>query len=223
MPGSRPGGLSGWLVWRPAGLVPATAPPTFFPCADAHSSRGKKLGCRRPPLHCGPTGAGRPSRRLKTAIEAASGGFEEQSGETTMAQIGSLHPRRRRQLHRHDPHPQHQRQGDHQARRQGQRAQPRLPGRRQRRRVRRGLEQGGQGHRRRVRLGQARRPLLHRRRSTRPWSRARRASTSSSGRADRPAAPRHQRGAAPSRPRDYAERDRAESRGNARLPPRRSA
>jgi uncharacterized protein (DUF736 family) len=74
----------------PTGLVPATAPPTFFPCADAHSSRAKKLGCRRPPLRCGPTGAGRPSRRLKAAIEAAWGGFEEQSGETTMAQIGTF-------------------------------------------------------------------------------------------------------------------------------------
>jgi uncharacterized protein (DUF736 family) len=33
-------------------------------------------------------GADRPSHRLKTAIETAWGGFEQQSGETTMAQIG---------------------------------------------------------------------------------------------------------------------------------------
>ena len=39
---------------------------------------------------------------------------------------------------------------------------PRPPGHRQRSRVRRGLEQGGQGHGRRIPLGQARRPLLQR-------------------------------------------------------------
>jgi hypothetical protein len=69
----------------PAGLVPAPAPPTFLPCAGAHSSRAKKLGCRCPPLSYGP---GVQVGRLKTAIEAAWGGFGEQSGETTMAQIG---------------------------------------------------------------------------------------------------------------------------------------
>jgi len=35
-------------------------------------------------------GASRPDRRLTTAIEAALGGFEEQSGDTTMAQIGTF-------------------------------------------------------------------------------------------------------------------------------------
>jgi uncharacterized protein (DUF736 family) len=35
-------------------------------------------------------GAGQPSRRRATTIETAWGGFEEQSGETTMAQIGTF-------------------------------------------------------------------------------------------------------------------------------------
>ena len=60
-------------------------------------------------------------------------------------------------------------------------------------------------------------------RSTRPWSRARRASTSSSGRADRPAAPRPRGAPLSLTSRDYAERGHAETRGNPRLPPRRSA
>ena len=74
---SRSCGLSYWRIWRQTGLWPATAPPTFFPCADAHSSRTKKLGYRRPPLTLRPlrVQAGR-TRRLKTAIEAALGGFE---------------------------------------------------------------------------------------------------------------------------------------------------
>ncbi|MFG1433440.1 hypothetical protein V5F69_20665, partial [Xanthobacter sp. V2C-4] len=37
-----------------------------------------------------PGGCSRPVRRLSTAIEAASGGFGQSSGDTTMAQIGTF-------------------------------------------------------------------------------------------------------------------------------------
>ncbi|WP_456305878.1 DUF736 domain-containing protein [Komagataeibacter xylinus] len=50
----------------------------------------KKPGRRRPPLRCGPTGAGQPSRCLQTAIEAAWGGVDTLTGDTTMAQIGTF-------------------------------------------------------------------------------------------------------------------------------------
>ena len=158
---SRPGGLSAWLVWRPAGLAPATAPPTFFPCADAHSSRSKNLGCRRPPLRCGPTGAGRPSRRLKTAIEAASGGSRNSQeirqwlrsaaspAATTASSPARSAPSTSTSRRPSSPSPRTT-------------SGPRPPGHRQRSRVRRGLEQGGQGLGRRIPLGQARRPLLQR-------------------------------------------------------------
>ena len=76
---------------------------------------------------CGPLGAGRPDPspedrhrgrigRLRGTVRRYDNGSDRQ-----------LHPRRRRRLRRHDPHPQHQHQGDHPARRQGRRARPRLP------------------------------------------------------------------------------------------------
>jgi len=80
-----------WAGLAPARSWPATAPPTFFPCRlRRHSSRGNKLGCRRPPLTLRSCGCRRPVRRLSTAIEAASGGFGQLSGDTTMAQIGTF-------------------------------------------------------------------------------------------------------------------------------------
>jgi uncharacterized protein (DUF736 family) len=65
-----------------ADLLPLTA--------SGHSSRSNKLGCRRPPLTLRPFRCSRPACRLATAIEAASGGFEQQSGDTTMATIGTF-------------------------------------------------------------------------------------------------------------------------------------
>ena len=86
-----------------------------------------------------------------------------------------------------------------------------------------GWKKAAKGHGRRVRLGQARRPLL-------PGAGLRDPGPGREGRAQahlvaltdpRRLAPA--RSAAPSRPWDYAERDHAKPRGNARLPPRRSA
>ena len=81
--------LDGWSGARsalsPQRLRRPSSPALTRIPREARSSAAAVLRSR-----CGPTGAGRPSRRLKTAIEAASGGFEEQSGETTMAQIGTF-------------------------------------------------------------------------------------------------------------------------------------
>jgi uncharacterized protein (DUF736 family) len=65
-----------------ADLLPLTA--------SGHSSRANKLGCRRPPLALRSCGCSSPVRRRSTAIEAASGGFAQLSGDTKMAQIGTF-------------------------------------------------------------------------------------------------------------------------------------
>ena len=66
-----------------ADLLPLTAERSFLARQQARlppsSARAAAL-----------KGAGRPARRLKTAIEAAWGGSEKQSGKTTMAQIGTF-------------------------------------------------------------------------------------------------------------------------------------
>ncbi|WP_352981114.1 DUF736 domain-containing protein [Mesorhizobium sp. M1227] len=110
MPRSCPGGLSAWLVWRQAGLRPATASLTFFPCAEAHSSRTKKLGCRRPPLTLRPYGC-------KPAVPSPEDRYRGRAGRLrgTVRRYhnGSnrhLHQQRRWRPYRHDPHPQRQRQ-----------------------------------------------------------------------------------------------------------------
>ena len=100
---------------------------------------------------------------------------------------------------------------------------PRLPGHRQRRRVRRGLEQGGQGHRRRIPLAQARRSLLHRPGLRDPGpkrqgrAQAHLVALTDPRRLATSEAPR------PLIPRDYAERQHGKTRQNARLQPRHSA
>jgi uncharacterized protein (DUF736 family) len=73
------------------GLWPATASPTFFPCGCAAFLASQEA--RLPPssaLLRPLWGASRPNRRRATTIEAAWGGVEEPSGETTMAQIGTF-------------------------------------------------------------------------------------------------------------------------------------
>ena len=180
------------LVWRLAGpqarngsadLLPLTAARSFLarqqarlppPSADAAALRvqaGRPVASRPP---------SRPHGAARGTVRRYDNGSDRQ-----------LHPRRRRRLHRHDPHPQHQHQGDHPARHQGQRARPRPPGHRQRRRVRRGLEQDGARTPAPNTSRSSSTTLPSPARSTPPWSRATTASTSSSGRADRPTAPRH--------------------------------
>jgi uncharacterized protein (DUF736 family) len=89
MPGSRrAASLSAGLA--SSGLWPATAPPTFFPCAcRAFLARQE---ARLPPSFAAlrPCGCKPAGRRRSTAVEAASGGFAQQSGDTTMAQIGTF-------------------------------------------------------------------------------------------------------------------------------------
>lgn len=60
-----------WLVWRRPGLGLQRLHRPSSPAALPHSSRGNKLGYRRPPLTLRPVGCSRPNRRLMTAIEAA--------------------------------------------------------------------------------------------------------------------------------------------------------
>jgi uncharacterized protein (DUF736 family) len=87
---SSPCGLLLWLIWRRAGLVPATASPTFFP-GVCHAFLANQEA-RLPPSSAAlrPHGCRSAVRRLKTATEAAWGGSGEQSGDTTMAQIGTF-------------------------------------------------------------------------------------------------------------------------------------
>jgi hypothetical protein len=133
-----------------------------------------------------------------------------------------LYPRRGRQLHRPDPHPQHQHQGDHPPSPRRASAPPTIGSPRT-------ASSSAQAGARRPRTPAPNTSRSSstippsRDRSTRPWSKATRASTSSSGRADRPAAPRHPRGAVAFQPRDYAEYHRAKTREDARLQPSRSA
>ncbi|XKM38342.1 DUF736 domain-containing protein (plasmid) [Rhizobium ruizarguesonis] len=71
-------GLSSRLVWRRSGLgLQRLRRPSSPLTASGHSSRSNKLGYRRPPLALWSFGCSRPTRRLLTAIETASGGFEQ--------------------------------------------------------------------------------------------------------------------------------------------------
>src|SRR5208283_1624543 len=73
---NRPGGLSGWRVWRRAGPHARNGSADLFPLTAVRSFLARQEA-RLPPssAHAAAlTGAGRLSRRLKTAIEAASGG-----------------------------------------------------------------------------------------------------------------------------------------------------
>jgi len=70
-------GLFDGLIWPKTGcasIVRAATPSlkTFFPWAHAHSSRGKKVSRRRPPLRSGPRAGASPiAFGLSIAIEAA--------------------------------------------------------------------------------------------------------------------------------------------------------
>lgn len=87
-PLQRPLLLAGLAPGRPC---PCNGFADLLPRRVSRLPRGtKKLGYHRPPLRCGPRVQVGRTRRLKTAIEAASGGFEQQSGVTTMAQIGTF-------------------------------------------------------------------------------------------------------------------------------------
>jgi len=85
-----PYGLSLGLVWHRTGpglqrlrrLLPLTA--------SGHSSRPTSSAATVLRYRCGPADAFRPIRRLSTAIEAASGGFEQPQEIKTMAQIGTF-------------------------------------------------------------------------------------------------------------------------------------
>ncbi len=89
LPTKPPCGLSlGWSgAVRP---MPATASPTFFPgvCHAFLARQEARLSPSSAVLR--PSGCKPAVHRLSTAIETASGGFEEQSGETKMAQIGTF-------------------------------------------------------------------------------------------------------------------------------------
>src|SRR3546814_7144378 len=71
-----------------------------------------------------------------------------------------LHPRRKRRLHRRNPHPDASRQGEYPPLRARQREGARPPGQRIGRRVRGGLDQGGARDRRGISEPQARRSVV---------------------------------------------------------------
>jgi uncharacterized protein (DUF736 family) len=75
-------------VWRRPGLVPCNGSADLLPLRWRAFLASQEA--RLPPSSTAlrPCGCRSAVRRLKTAIEAAWGGFEEQSGEMTMAQIG---------------------------------------------------------------------------------------------------------------------------------------
>ena len=179
--------LAGWSRARPAlpcngfaHLLPLAAPPHAASRAGTPETaiprEPRSLAAAALRSRFGPrVQVGRPSPEDRHRDRM--GGFEEQSGDTTMAQIGTFTRSDDGSFSGTIRTLNINTKATIKARRQGGRARPRLPGRRQRGRARRGLEQGGQGQRRRVRLGQARRPLLHRPGLRTPWSRAKAAST----------------------------------------------
>src|SRR3546814_15805737 len=75
-------------------------------------------------------------------VEAASGGIASLEGGYHGTDW-QLHPRRKRRLHRRNPHPDASRQGEYPPLRARQREGARPPGQRIGRRVRGGLDQGG--------------------------------------------------------------------------------
>ena len=167
----------------PVRTWPATASPTFFPCRlRRHSSRGNKLGCRRPPLTLRSFRCSRPARRLSTAIEAALGGFGQPLRRYANGSDRHLHPRRERRLRRHDQDPHPQRQGHHQALRPEATRRPTIASPPMVSSARSRLEQDRSRDGRRVPLPSSSTTRPSRHRSTPPSSRATKASTSSSGR-----------------------------------------
>ena len=185
------------------------------PALASPSSRGKKPGCRRPPLTLRPDGASRPSRRSWTAIEAAWAACENPR-ETKWHRL-AVSPAARRRLHRQistltlsvkatirpstATTTRRPTTGSTLTASSSARPGPRRPARPVPNTSRSSST-----------------TLPSPRPSTRPWSRATTASTSSSGRAEptRGVSPRARR-RVPS-PWDYAEHG-AENRGNARLRP----
>jgi hypothetical protein len=129
MPAKSPGGLSSGLVWRRSGLA---LQRLCFPCGCAAFLARQQARYRRPPLTLRPKGCSCPVRRRATAIEAASGGFGQLSGDTTMAQIGTFTRDDNGAYARHDQDPHPQRQGYHQTLRPRQRQGARLSRHRQR-------------------------------------------------------------------------------------------
>jgi uncharacterized protein (DUF736 family) len=88
--GEAPGGLSSGLVWRRSGLGLQRLRRPSSPVRERSFLAQQQA--RLPPssAHAAAQGCSRPVRRLSTTIEAASGGFGQLSGDTTMAQIGSF-------------------------------------------------------------------------------------------------------------------------------------
>jgi uncharacterized protein (DUF736 family) len=83
---------SNGLIWAEGRLrldrFPQRRPATFFPCAVRIPRETRKSSASRPPLRCGPTGAGPSAPGLPIAIESQWRGPKQQ--ETTMATIGTF-------------------------------------------------------------------------------------------------------------------------------------
>ena len=181
-----PGGLSSWLVWRPPGLSPQRLRRPSSPAADAAFLARQQA--RLPPSSAhaavlrmqaaGPSPLDRHRGRI--------GRLRATSGDTTMAQIGTFTRDENGSLRRDDQDPHPQRQGHHQALSTATATRP--PTIASPPTVSSSAPAGAGPPRTRApstsRSSSTTRPS--RLRSTPPSSRATKASTSSSGRDDRP-------------------------------------